>query len=155
MEVRPRVAPNLLLFIMSLKSEIFRRILPYTTEGNVRVIRPNLRDYPGSSRFSPEELARFRSEDPVEQTAAIRDFGLSVIAFLDYLITTYAIPPGSMKDGKKCGGIAVVSWSYANILSLSILAHAGSIFAATQYDLTKYIRTFVLYGERDQCYHLQ
>ena len=124
---------------------MFSRLVPHATARQVRLIRVNLRDYPGSSGFSPDELEPFRG-DVEAQNGAVARLGRELVVFLDQIIQELALPPIVLDDGKKSGGLAVMAWSYGNVVLMSMLAHADDWPAETKDLLRRYIRTVVLYG---------
>ncbi|CAL1712123.1 unnamed protein product [Somion occarium] len=107
---------------------VFRRLLPHAVPKNLRLVSVNLRDYPGSSPYAQSELDAFRSANENVQTEAITN-----------------LEKQRNEDGTVSGGLALITWSMSNILSLSFLAHADTLPHATKSLLDKYLRTIVLH----------
>ncbi|EKM50136.1 uncharacterized protein PHACADRAFT_130755 [Phanerochaete carnosa HHB-10118-sp] len=123
----------------------FQNLVPYAASSNLRIVRVNLRDYPGSTKFSEEEMDAIKSGDPEIQAGAMKAQGQQVAAFLRHFATTYGIPPTTQADGKLVGGMTLVTWSMSTNLSMSLLAHAGSLPAETREVLGDYLRTIILH----------
>ncbi len=105
-----------------------------------------MRDYPGSSRFSPEELKAIASSDRETQAKAIKALGLQISAFLVHIIKKCDIPKFTEENGKKKGGLALLGWSLGNLVSMSMLGNAGTLPDDTKDFLERYLRTVVMYG---------
>ena len=107
----------------------------------------NLRDYPGSTPYSTDELAALSSDDVTQQTAATKAHGDEVAAFLEYFIKKHGIPKIADADGSRTGGLALVTWSMSNILAFSFLGNVRSLSPETSSFLEQYVRAVVLYGK--------
>ena len=125
---------------------IFRRIAPYAASNNLRLMFLNMRDYPGSSRFTPEELEDFAHSDPKIQALGVRMLGRQVAYFLQHVIKEHALPHLLDVGGRRSGGLALLAWSYGNVWSMSMLSHASSLPDRTRETIGRYLRTVVLYG---------
>ena len=124
-------------------------MIPYAATHNLRLVLLNLRDYPGSTRYSPEELASLASPTREVQDAAIQARGHEIVAFLRWFIETERIPPISERQGldlKHCGGISLLGWSSGNCQMISVLAHADKLPEDTRVLLDAYFRSFILHG---------
>ena len=130
----------------SIHLAIFRRLLPYVIERRLRLVLLNTRDYPGSSRFTKEELERLRSTESGIQAAVVQVLGHELAVFLQYLVRNVGIPKIVEKKGKRVGGLAVIAWSLGNLVSLSMLGNASSLPGEVQETLGQYLHTVVLYG---------
>ena len=145
-----RTVLTLTLVILQAK---FMRLVPLAAARRVRLIRVNMRDYPGSSMFSEKELEAFRG-DQEAQGAAVAKLGREIVALLEHIIKQLSLSPVSIEGGKRTGGVAVMAWSYGNVVTMSMLAHAGQLPSQTQDVLNRYVRTVVLYGEPTEQSHL-
>lgn len=127
----------------------FLSMFPFASSYNLRLIALNLRDYPGSTPYSPSELDALCSpgRDVDQQKAAIRTLGLEISAFLKHIFTTAGLPEISESDGRKLGGVVLMSWSLGNIWTLSMLTNAEHLDHETKVILPSYLRTLVMYGE--------
>ncbi|EKM50157.1 uncharacterized protein PHACADRAFT_264726 [Phanerochaete carnosa HHB-10118-sp] len=123
---------------------IFQKLVPHAASNDLRLVRVNLRDYPGSTKFSEEELDVIKSGEPEKQAGAMKAQGQQLAAFLRHFATTYDIPPTAQADGKLVGGMALLTWSMSNNLATSLLAHAASLSAETREVLSNYLRTILL-----------
>ena len=106
----------------------------------------NMRDYRGSSTYSPEEIAGLKSSNPELEAAAGRQFARDVAGFLTYVCTTQGVPPLAVDGDRKTGGVALVTWSLSNIALLSIMGDPDTLDATSAAVLARYMRTAVLYG---------
>ncbi|KAI0079434.1 hypothetical protein K474DRAFT_656021 [Panus rudis PR-1116 ss-1] len=124
--------------------EIFKRILPYATQNNLRIVRLNMRDYPGSSPYTPEEYALMTSKNVEDQRNFVKQLGEEVANFLEWFIQTKNISHivEGVEGAKATGGIALATWSMSSYLSLSLLAYAD---AQARPLLERYLRKIILY----------
>ena len=109
----------------------------------MRLVRLNMREYPGSTLYSDEELALLGGSHD-EQTLALQARGLELAAFLRGFIESERIPPRSPDN--RGGGISVLGWSGGNHLTLGMFAHADALSEETRMLLDGYLRTLILYG---------
>ncbi|KIP03868.1 hypothetical protein PHLGIDRAFT_76932 [Phlebiopsis gigantea 11061_1 CR5-6] len=130
---------------LSFHGAVFSKMVPYAAAHNVRIVRMNLRDYPGATPFSPEELAALSSDDVTQQTAATKAHGDETAAFLEYFVKKHIIPKIVDADGTRTGGLALVTWSMSNILAFSFLGNARWFPLETSSFLEQYVRAVVLY----------
>lgn len=113
----------------------------------MRLVFVNMRDYPGSSELSEDELECLGSEDPAMQATATYALGRDVVLCLRHLIATLDIPPISVVQGKRTGGIALVGWSLGNVPCLAMLARGHQLSDETKLLLANHLRTLVMHGE--------
>lgn len=125
----------------------FLGLFPHAAARNMRIMALNLRDYPGSTPYTPSELELLCSDDAEEQAAAVRSQGHEIAAFLKHIIETESLPPVAGVAGKKAGGIAVMSWSLGNVWAMSLFAHTASLDQDTRTVLLPMLRTWIIYGE--------
>jgi hypothetical protein len=121
---------------------VFRRLMLLAPKYNFRLVCLNMRDYPGSSSFSLEELSAF-STSPRE---AIRELGHQLALFMAYFVRRYEIPEIKQHREKSTAGIVLLTWSFSNLLHLALLAHAYTLPKETKKLLEKYWRRSVMYG---------
>lgn len=127
---------------------IFRRLAPYAEKYNLRFVSVSWRDYPNSTPYSAAELDNIFNGDEEAKRAFVQRQGLELAKFLEYLAQTHDIPKVGEVEGKKVGGIALLSWSMGNIWSVSLLGNAQGLPSDTKRALEDYLRTVVFYGER-------
>ncbi|KZT04987.1 alpha/beta-hydrolase [Laetiporus sulphureus 93-53] len=131
-------------------SAVFRPMLQFAAQHNLRLVALTLRDYPGSTPYTSEEIAALKG-DKDSQTNMIKDRGNELAAFLAWFIQKERIPPLSTsfdqdEAAKRAdGGLAVLGWSWGNCIMLSLLAHAGELPASQQDTLGKYLRTCIIF----------
>lgn len=106
-----------------------------------------MRDYPGSTRYTPEELQAFTDPDVAVQAAATRAHGAEIAAFLEYIIKKHDIPKIRDVNGRKVNGLTLLTWSLSNIVAFSFLGNAQCFSKETTDFLDQYLRTVVLYGK--------
>lgn len=126
---------------------IFRRMFKYADAYTVRLVSVNLRNYPGSTSFRPEEFAEYTSTDKETQAAGVRKLGEELATFLVRFADAKKLPQISVKGGKRHGGLAIFGWSLGNVITVSFLANAPAFPQDIQAGVDKYLRTVVLYGE--------
>lgn len=120
-------------------------MIAFAVRHNLRIVRVNLRDYPGSTPYSPAELEVIHNGSYNEQVAFVKARGLELGAFLAWLIRTTDIPAPS--DNKTpSGGLSVLAWSAGNCVTVSLFAHAESLPAEDQELLSRYILSYILFG---------
>lgn len=127
----------------------FRPLIPYAAELKLRLIIPSLRDYPGSTPYTKEELDDLRGLEPGRQEKALRARASELVAFLTGIIESEGIPPIHPAPGSNAptGGISLVSWSAGNCQTMALFAYADQFPEADRKLLGAYLRTYVLYGE--------
>ena len=79
---------------------------------------------------------------------AARAQGLEIASFLRHVIISENLPGLREEGGKKSGGVVLLSWSFGNIWSLSMLANEASLDSETRTILQTSLRTLVIHGER-------
>lgn len=146
--VRPFVHPEILLSyeLSILFAGIFRRLVPFAQPNNLRLIRLNWREYPGSSPYSQEEVDTIHSGNQDKQAEFVKKIGRQLAAFLEYAVRNLDIPKLEVVDGRKRGGLAVLSWSMGNVWAMSFLGNAQTLSEETNILLGNYLRTFILFG---------
>ena len=125
----------------------FLPIFPYAAAHNMRLISLTLRDYSGSSAYTPAEMGSLLSKDVETQRAVTRAHGLEIAAFLKHIITTEKLPTLSEVEGHKVGGVVLLSWSMGNLWSLSLFGNIEHLAEDTKAILQRSLRTLVLHGE--------
>jgi hypothetical protein len=126
---------------------IFQKLLPYALPNNLRLIPVNLRDYQGSSKYTAEELEAVSSKDPDRQAAFLKDQGRQLAGLLESLAETLNVPPIREMDGKKVGGMALLTWSMSNCMNVAFLANASTFPERTIDFLGKYLRKSIFLGK--------
>lgn len=113
----------------------------------MRFVCVNMRDYLGSTSYTPEELQAYADADLSVQAAAMKAHGEEMATFLECFIKKYNIPKIQVIDGKKTKGLALLTWSMSNILAFSFLGNVTLFPKETVDFLAQYLHTVVLYGE--------
>lgn len=123
----------------------------------MRLVSINLRDYPGSTPYSPDEIAELRSTESKNQASFMRSRGIELAMFLAWYIRKEKIPPRTdppadnptteAKEIRSHGGLTVLGWSSGNCMSISLFAHSDTITPDTKIFLDKYIRSCILLGK--------
>lgn len=136
------------LYLMNLSSlsEVFGRVLPFATERGMRLVRINLRDYPGSTPLSKDA--------PGTAEEIIASMGQELAAFLAWFVEAEHLPEissTSSADEKGTdlkGGLSILAWSMGNIPALSLLGNLDKVSQTRQDLLGKYVRSYVMLGRR-------
>ena len=105
-----------------------------------------MRDYAGSTPFSSDELAALSDSSAEVQTVALRAQAVEIAIFLDYFVASNDIPQVAERDGKRSGGIVLLTWSLSNVLAFGLLAEAASLPEETRAVLNDYLQTIILFG---------
>ena len=119
-------------------------MLALAPEHHLRLIAVNMRDYPGSTPNTKEELEDLGNSDPQRQAKYIKSAALQIGTFVAKAITLLSLPaPSSDKD---VGGVTVLGWSSGTLYMSSLLAHAADLPKEDKVLLEKYLRTVVMFG---------
>ena len=119
----------------------------------MRIICPNLRDYPGSSPYTPAELDSLWSNDAEKEQTALRLQGTEIATFLEDVILTGKSTPVQEVNGKKTGGLVLLSWSLGNVWSLAMFANIQDLESKARIALEEQLRAFVMYGKPESATH--
>jgi len=117
-------------------------MLPCAARSNVRLVFLNRRDYPGSSPLTPDERARLGSLDVQTRATALRSLGGEIGAFLAWFVRSQGLPPVTTIDGVRVGGIALVAWSLAHLVTCPLLAYPDELPETTRSILHTHLRTY-------------
>ena len=129
-------------------------MIPYAAGHNFRLVLLNMRGYPGSTPYDERELDMLEGTPAVQGDASPQDMALEargkeVAEFLRWFIQSENIPaireePG---NGKRLGGVSVLSWSGGNAATFAMFAHAAKLPEETKSLLNAYLRSFIMYGK--------
>ena len=122
-------------------------MFPHASGNNQRLIAVQLRDYSPSTPYTDDELADLRSTDKSRQEIALRANGLEIADFLRKLVVAENIPAVQDNNGKRVGGLVLMSWSMGNLWSLSFFAYLSNVPNDALIVLSRYMRSLVLYGK--------
>ncbi|KAJ7916277.1 hypothetical protein B0H13DRAFT_2323552 [Mycena leptocephala] len=95
-------------------SGTFQRLNPLVEPNSLRIISVNRREYPGSSPYSPEELAAFMEGTDSVRASLLEQQGRDLAMFLDGLIKELCIP--------QTGGVALIGWSMGTLFLLALIS---------------------------------
>ncbi|KAI0340788.1 alpha/beta-hydrolase [Trametopsis cervina] len=127
-------------------SAIFRPLFAHAAAQNLRLISINVREYPGSTPLSDEELARLVSRHPPEEARALAEQGVEIARFVAEMIKLERFPcPSVGEDGKKSGGVSILAWSLGNMYLLSMLGNLAMVDNDANDLLEKYVRSVIIY----------
>ncbi|OBZ66530.1 hypothetical protein A0H81_13451 [Grifola frondosa] len=135
-------------------SPIFRQLIPFAAGHDLRLVSVNLRDYPGSTPYAPDEYAALCGDNKEKQVEVIRSQGIELATFLEWFIKTENIPPLSATTNADTttGGIAILGWSTGNCLTLSMLGNADRLPEESRKLLENYFRAFIIYDPAVQAF---
>lgn len=127
---------------------IFKHMIAFADRHNLRIICVNLRDYPGSTPYTPAELEAIHNGNHDEQVAFVKARGLELGAFLAWFIRTANIPaPANGADaGETSGGLSLFAWSGGNCIAMSLIAYADHLPEQDQELLERYLRSYIIFG---------
>ncbi|KIP07103.1 hypothetical protein PHLGIDRAFT_35631 [Phlebiopsis gigantea 11061_1 CR5-6] len=123
---------------------IFKNLIPHAAANNLRLIRVNQRDYPGSTPYSAQELETIASNDFERRAVLLQTIGNQLSTLVVNLAKELHLPPISIVGSKRSGGVALSTWSMGNCLALAMLSNASSLPAQVRQDVAKYMRTLVM-----------
>lgn len=121
----------------------YKPLIPYATKRNLRLVLVNLRDYPGSTRYTESELSALGSTDPKSQRSMLDARGTEIAAFLLWFIKKEKIPR-TTEGG--AGGLGLLAWSWGNTITMSFLAQAAELPKDRQETLGAYVRSLIFFG---------
>jgi len=113
----------------------------------VRLVCLNRRDFPGSTRYSDDELAIIRdSNDPevLKQFRAAR--GHEIGRFICSIVEKEQLPTVNHKPTGIEGGVALVGWSLGNSFGFAMLAHMRTLYPKMVAVLQEFVHTYVAFG---------
>lgn len=122
---------------------VYKPLIPYASKHNLRLVLANLRDYPGSTRYTESELNSLGSTDPKSQRSMLDARGMEVANFLLWLIKKEKLPPITEAG---TGGLGVLAWSWGNTFTMSFLAQAAKLPRDEQDTLGAYLRSVIFFG---------
>ncbi|OCH91803.1 hypothetical protein OBBRIDRAFT_506278 [Obba rivulosa] len=123
----------------------FQPMFIRASEHKMRMVLVTLRDYPGSTPYSPAEIDAIFSQDAERQGEYMQARGLEISAFLSWLISKEKLPPITQDNGNTSGGIALLGWSTGSAIPFSLVAHADKLSADIRDLLGAYLRTCFLW----------
>ncbi|KAI9057477.1 alpha/beta-hydrolase [Trametes sanguinea] len=125
---------------------VYRPLVPFAAQHNLRLVMLNLRGYPGSTDFSQEDFDQLRGPSREQQEMAIAARGIEIAAFLRWFIETNGIPPiKDSSEGTRSGGLSVLAWSGGNCHALAMFAHIDKLPVETRKLLGAYLRSFITF----------
>ncbi|KAH9835553.1 Alpha/Beta hydrolase protein [Rhodofomes roseus] len=145
---RPNYQTLLLIHGGIFNGAVYRPMFAHAARLGLRLVTLNMRDYRDSSPYTPSDLAALGSGDHHEQRFVLRARGVEVASFLLWFIRMEQIPPPSSPDdynGNRGGGLALLGWSWGNIITISFLAHAATLPDNDRRLLGAYLTGFVMY----------
>ncbi|KIY44519.1 hypothetical protein FISHEDRAFT_25621, partial [Fistulina hepatica ATCC 64428] len=118
---------------------IFYKLFPYCASHNIRLVVVNRKEYPGSSKYTDDEIEDLHACRQV----FLQRLGTEVADFLVWFISAHDIPRIGLHQ--KSGGIAVVGWSMGAATILPLLAYPELVPAGIRAKLSPYIKDYILY----------
>ncbi|KAF9020543.1 alpha/beta-hydrolase [Hymenopellis radicata] len=117
----------------------FHRLIPMAAANNLRLVIVNRRDYPGSTKYTDEELQSLK-EGKQEFLEAV---GRETLTFLSWYVKNHDIP--KLSADRKLGGIVVLGWSLGAATPLAMLAYPETIPKELYDSVEPYLKQAVLY----------
>lgn len=122
----------------------FKPLIPYARQHNIRLVLLNQRDYRNSSPFTPAELETLHTQDKETQKGFIEKRVVELANFLEWFVRKEGIPKVSPSSDD--GGLAIITWSSGNHLSIPLLGFAEVVPPSTRDFLNEYLRSIIIYG---------
>ncbi|KAK7037590.1 hypothetical protein VNI00_011082 [Paramarasmius palmivorus] len=116
----------------------FEKLHDYAHEYNIRTIVWNRRDYPGSTRYTNEELAELQQGKRV----FIDRLGFQVADFIKQLIEKEKIPKATLD--RKAGGVAIMGWSMGTATAMALFSDPSIISPEVHDHLKEYVKDLIL-----------
>ncbi|KAJ3008093.1 hypothetical protein NUW54_g3292 [Trametes sanguinea] len=127
-------------------SAVYRPMVPFAAENNLRLVLLNLRGYPGSTDYSTTDLDKLRGPDRESQEQAMAERGLELAEFLRWYVETEAIPPIALtSEGVRTGGISLLSWSGGNWHTVAMFGNVDKVPESTRKLLSTHLRSFIMF----------
>ncbi|KAH9851605.1 alpha/beta-hydrolase [Lenzites betulinus] len=126
---------------------VYRPMIPFAAQRNLRLVLLNQRDYPGSTPYSVEDVENLCASDNEAKARAMQTRGLEIAGFLRWFIHTHKTP-AIKEEGEAqslVGGISVVSWSGGNCAAVAMFSHVDKLPQETQKLFNDHLRSFVMY----------
>lgn len=127
---------------------VYRPMIPFAAERNLRFVLFNLRDYPGSSPYSADDMEDMRGSTPEHQVRALQTRGLEIAEFVRWFVETEDTPPIREATDTQAlvGGVSVLAWSGGTCAPVAMFAHADKLSEATRRLFDVHLRSFILHG---------
>ncbi|KAJ8507959.1 hypothetical protein ONZ45_g9718 [Pleurotus djamor] len=116
----------------------FDRVHEIAGKNRLRTVALNRRDYPGTTRYTDDELADLK----LGQEAVLQRTSVQLAHFITEFINLNDIP---LPGGHGTGGVVVVGWSMGVASVLSLFAYPTALPPRCHDALTRYVRSLVLY----------
>ncbi|KAI0826820.1 alpha/beta-hydrolase [Trametes gibbosa] len=129
-------------------SAVYRPLIPFAAERNLRLVLLNIRDYPGSTPYSAEDFADLRGASREAQERAMQTRGVEIAAFVRYFVESQSTPPVKNvpgTDARAGGGVSILSWSGGNCPAVATFAHADKLDEETRQLLDDHLRSFIMF----------
>ncbi|KAI0632494.1 hypothetical protein C8Q77DRAFT_1272422 [Trametes polyzona] len=136
-------------------SAVYRPMIPFAAQSNLRLVLLNLRGYPGSTPLSIEDIQDMRGPSVEAQERAMRHRGLEIAAFIRWFIEAEDVPPirahNTGSNDARCltGGLSVPSWSGGNYPTIAMLAHPAHLPEETRRLFDTHLRSLVMHERID------
>ncbi|XP_006463276.1 hypothetical protein AGABI2DRAFT_179686, partial [Agaricus bisporus var. bisporus H97] len=118
------------------------RLLPFARQSNIRLIIVMRRDYPGSSRYTDEEMALVTENPELFFNRA----GALYLQFLHHILKNTPICKPST-DRSRGGGICLAGWSLGNSFATWALCENKLVDRKVYDDLEPYFTTYIFIGK--------
>ncbi|OJT12824.1 hypothetical protein TRAPUB_10659 [Trametes pubescens] len=142
------VTPLHTAYSHSALAAVYRPMIPFAAERNLRFVLLNLRDYPGSTPYSADDMEDLHGSTLERQVRALQTGGLEIAAFVRWFIETEDTPPIREVSGSQAlvGGVSVLAWSGGTCAAVATFAHADKLPEATRRLFDAHLRSFIMYG---------
>lgn len=119
----------------------FEKLHSFAPKHNMRTILLQRRDYPGSTKFTDDELDDLKNG----RKSFIDRLAIQLGYFCRHLISDLGIPKVNPKD--RSGGITIMGWSFGTATAMALFSDPAIIPNELYKNLERYVKDLVLYGE--------
>ncbi|KAL4067414.1 Alpha/Beta hydrolase protein [Scleroderma yunnanense] len=128
---------------MGFNGAVFRRMFPFASSHNYRLVCPYRRGYTPSTPWTDEEVALYKSADVEDGKKHLRLAGLQIARFLVQFAASQSIPKHN--EEQKTGGIILIGWSLGTLYLNATLANVDGLVAEELEALKSYLHAVIYF----------
>ncbi|KAK0497836.1 Alpha/Beta hydrolase protein [Armillaria luteobubalina] len=119
--------------------DTFEKLHALAHRSNLRTIIWNRRDYPGSTRYSDDELQELHNGEKTFLDRLATEMGEFLLQFIE----KEAVP--KISPDRKLGGFAILGWSMGTTTAMALFADANLLSRAEYNVLESYVKDLIFY----------